>query len=248
MRGSKVPRSRVDTHAPAGRIAYRLAQRMLAVALLACLAVPAPARAQDDPASIVRDATHRILTLIDANLQTYRKDPQAFHEVVDGTLARHFDFEGMARLMLGKERWQAAKESTRKEFIAQFRILLIRTYGSTLLNYRGQAVSLPEVLDRFDANGAPITDPKAPDTEVRIMQLRTRIESSQASQGHYLVDYTFLRTPQRWAVIDLLIDGVGLVNTYKANFKPTLETGRGIEGVNEGLRNLNESASKNAGS
>ena len=228
-------------------IARRYAQSMVAAALLACLAVPAPARAQDDPRSIVQEATHRFLTLIDANLQTYRSDPRTFHEVVDATLARHFDFERMSRLMLGGQRWRDATPPTRQEFIAQFRVLLIRTYGSTLLNYRGQAVSTPEVLDRFDDSGAEVTDAKVPDAQVRIVRLRTRIESTQASQGRYLVDYTFLRGPQGWGVIDLEIEGIGLVNTYKANFKPVLEAGRGIDGVNQELRKLNESAGKNAG-
>jgi phospholipid transport system substrate-binding protein len=219
---------------------------LLSAVLLVCMLAPVSARAQSDPKSIVQGATQQMLRLIEQNLKSYQSDPPAFHKVVESTLARHFDFERMSKLVLGNDVWQKADAAMRNEFISQFRNLLVRTYGSVMLNYRGQPVSVPEILDRFDSRGEPVTDPNAPDKELRVVRVRTKIENSAASQGYYFVDYVFLRGPQAWGVVDVSIDGVSLVTTYSVTFK-TIVQQRGMAGLNSDLRKLNEAAAVGTG-
>ncbi len=51
----------------------------------------------------------------------------------------HFDFERMSRWVLGKN-WRAPQPDQQQRFINEFRTLLVRTYGTALLEYRDQQI------------------------------------------------------------------------------------------------------------
>jgi phospholipid transport system substrate-binding protein len=214
----------------AARRAPRLLRRALACALTVLALGAQTAHAQQEPEAIVRDATKRILKLIDENLKTYQEDPAVFRAVVERTLAPHFDFERMSKLVLGNDEWKKADAAMQGAFIEQFRTLLVRSYGSILLNYRGQDISFPNPIEFLD-------DKK------RVARVRARIKHGAASVGYYFVDFVFLRTPERWGVVDVSIDGVSLVTTYSANFKAIVEQ-RGMDALNGDLRKLNEAAAR----
>lgn len=210
--------------------APRLLRRVFACALVVCAVGTQTARGQEDPEAIVREATKSILKLINENLETYRNDPAVFQSVVERTLAPHFDFQRMSKLVLGNDVWKQTDAATRIAFITQFRTLLVRTYGSILLNYRGQDISFPDGVELLDEQG-------------RVAQVRAKIKHGAASLGYYFVDFVFLRGPQGWGVVDISIDGASLVTTYSKNFKAIVER-RGMDGLNGDLSKLNEAAAK----
>src|SRR5262245_25020215 len=113
---------------------------LISLALL-CGGAPRPVPAQTVGAqAIVKDTTSEILRLLRDNLELYQSDPARFHDVVEKRVLPHFDFEVMSRLAVGSENWRNAQAGQRSEFVGQFRELLVRTYASFLLRYRGEAV------------------------------------------------------------------------------------------------------------
>lgn len=59
----------------------------------------------------------------------------------------YFDFERMARRVLGK-RWKAAAREQQKRFVSAFRTLLVRTYAMVLNEYRGQTLTYLDPVPR----------------------------------------------------------------------------------------------------
>ena len=187
---------------------------------------PAIVCAQSQPESIVRSTANRILALIDQNLETYQAEPASFYRVVEETLAPHFDFQMMSKLVLGKDTWGRVTPAQKDEFVSQFRNLLVRTYGAVLLKYRGEKLEYlkAEVLDK----------------QGRVERVRTRVSHRDGRDDNY-VDYVLVRSSQQWRVVDVLIDGVSIVTTYSATFQDSLRR-HGMKELIADLRKLNETA------
>ena len=113
-------------------------------------------------------------------------------------LARHyFDFREMARRSLAKH-WSDRTSQEREEFVQLFSGLLERSYLLSLENYSGE----PIVYTGETVNGEFAT-------------VRSKIVGRRAEMP---IDYRLHRIDSRWAVYDVLIEGVSLVSTYRSQF------------------------------
>ena len=115
----------------------------------------------------------------------------------------------------------------REEFVEQFKIQLSKNYGSRITRYEQEQV---EILDhRLERNGD--------------VTVRTRIDGGAADGIE--VDYRLRRKDRKkdgpWMVIDVIIEGVSLVSSYRSQFAEVL----GHEDPSELLKQLRE---KNAAS
>ena len=110
---------------------------------------------------------------------------------------RLFDFEEMARLSLARH-WDDRTPSEREEFVGLFRDLLERSYLSQLENYSGELiVYLGETVDREFAT-----------VRSKIITGRTEIA----------LTYRLHQVGSRWAIYDVLIEGVSFVGNYRSQF------------------------------
>ena len=88
----------------------------------------------------VEAVTDHMLSLLMGNRGQLKADPRQTYALIDDYLIPHFDFMKMGRLVLGKY-WRKSTEQQTAMFIEQFRQLLLRTYGTALVEYSGQKVN-----------------------------------------------------------------------------------------------------------
>lgn len=192
----------------------RRAALLLSVGLLAA-ASPAAATPEEEAERTVRDVVDRVLAI----LRTPGLDASARRSGIQEIAYDWFDFETMSRLVVAR-RWREFDAGQRRDFVVEFRELLSARYGRKLDDYGDEQV---DVLDaRADPGG---------DVTVRTRILRPGNES-------VTVDYRLRPEEGRFRAIDVVIEGVSLVFSYRGQFQEILSD-TGPAGLIEELREKN---------
>jgi len=191
--------------------------------LVLMLAVTAmPAMAATGPEQLIRETSDKVLDEIRQNSEQYKSDPQGVYDLVNTVVLPHFDFAAMTDLALGRYK-DDVSEQQRPEIINEFRMLLVRTYSSALLEYTDQVlVYLP--MEGSEAEGEVI--------------VRTEIE--QAGGFPIPINYVLRKGDEGWKVLDISVDDVSLVTNYRSSFARAIKK-KGIDGLIETLRSRNGS-------
>ena len=179
------------------------------------------AKAVASPDDVVKVTADGVISHIENNRSVLEKNPGKIYEMVDQLIIPRFDFVSMSKWVLGKH-WKSASETQRAEFITQFKELLVRTYARALLEYSGQKIKYypPE---------------QNPNSNLAIV--KTELTSSSSAQLPIL--YRMHQKNEEWKVVDVAVDGVSLVTTYRGSFATQIKK-NGFDSL------LNELSKKNA--
>ncbi|MBI4587268.1 MAG: ABC transporter substrate-binding protein [Candidatus Rokubacteria bacterium] len=115
-----------------------------------------------------------------------------------------FDFQEMARRSLARH-WTDRTSQQREEFVRLFAELLERSYFGKLENYSGERILyLSETVDGDYAT------------------VRSKVITGRKAE--IPIEYRLHLLGSRWAVYDILIEGVSFVSTYRAQFNRVIQT------------------------
>jgi phospholipid transport system substrate-binding protein len=194
--------------------------RILAT-LLAAL-VPALAAAQEAPDALVKRTTDEVLAIIKADKDVQSGNTAKVVQLAEQKVLPHFDFARMARLAVGRN-WAQASEAQKEALVKEFRTLLVRTYSTSLSQYRNQTIEVkPLKLAAGDKDAV--------------------VKTAVIQQGgpQIPIDYAMEKADGGWKVYDVIIDGASLVTTYRGTFNEQVQKG-GIDGLVKTLQERNRS-------
>lgn len=139
-----------------------------------------------------------------------------------------FDFVTMSKLVLKRD-WKRFDAAQQQEFVAEFKEHLSARYGENLGRYENEKVEVTS--QRTETNG---------DVTVKTVIRGGKYDGTP-------VNYR-LRNASQWRVIDVVIENVSLVSSFRQQFADVLEKG-GPTGVLARLkeRNAARAAAKQAG-
>jgi phospholipid transport system substrate-binding protein len=183
---------------------------VLAISMVATLAIGMPladaqpkvAADQSGPLEVVRASVARVLSIVQGPRAVSSGDQRRteIRRVAQGL----FDFNEMARLTLARH-WKDRSAQEQEEFVRLFTDLLERSYLTTIENYAGERVTfLTE----------SVSGPYA--------QVRSRITTDRRME--ISIDYRLIESGARWAVYDVVLDGVSLVSNYRSQFNSIIRT------------------------
>jgi len=171
---------------------------LVALLVLATTTVAAPVM---EPREVVQSAVARVLTVV--------RDSAAADEPARAVAERRrgeirniardlFDFEDMARRTLSRH-WATRSPRERREFVALFEDLLVRSYVNRIEVYAGESITYPG--DIIDGSYAVVKSRVAlrPNAEVAL-------------------DYRLHLRDGRWRVYDVVVEGVSFVSNYRSEF------------------------------
>jgi phospholipid transport system substrate-binding protein len=196
--------------------------RTLATFLLAL--VPALALAQETPDALVKRTTDEVLAIIKADKDLQSGNTSKVVRLAEQKVLPHFDFTRMARLAVGRN-WAQANDAQKEAIIREFRTLLVRTYSTSLSQYRNQAIEVKP-------------------TKVGPGDKEAVVKTAVIQQGGppIPIDYAMEKTDTgEWKVYDVVIDGASLVTTYRGTFNDQIQKG-GIDGLIKTLQERNRSS------
>lgn len=173
-----------------------------------------------DPEALVRETSDRMLATLKQQHDVIKAEPKRLYGLVDDIVLPHFDFERMARWVLGKY-WRQASPEQQKAFVDQFRTLLVRTYGTALLDYTDQKVNFLPL--RMNADDKDVT---------------VRTEVLKAGGPPIPINYSMFLSADGWKVYDVVIDGISLVSNYRTTFSTEIKT-NGIDALIQRLAERN---------
>ncbi len=164
------------------------------------------------PEELVKRVTQEVLDAIKGDAQLAAGDRQKMLKLAEDKVLPHVDFEEAARLALGRS-WALAAPQQRKQVVAEFRAMLVRTYASAIDAYRGQTLQVLPVRMK----------PADDDVTVRNRYLRP-------GAPPVMIEYQMRKTGQGWKIYDIVVEGVSLVITYRSEFDAVVKQD-GIEGL-----------------
>ena len=195
----------------------------LTVAVTAAV-VPLTAFAQEAPDAIVRKNTNEILAAIKADKDLVAGNQKKIEKLADEKVLPYFNFVRMTQLAVGRN-WRDANDAQKKSLIDEFRTLLVRTYSTSLTQFRNQTIDVKPLKVA------------AADTEVVV-----KTQVNQPGGQAIPIDYSMEKSGDAWKVYDVLIDGVSLVTNYRSSFNTEIQKS-GIDGL---IKSLTERNAKNA--
>jgi phospholipid transport system substrate-binding protein len=199
-----------------------LINKGVAAALVLLLSSVASA-AETAPQDLVMKTTEHVMTVLNRDKAELEKDSTRIYSLINEYVLPHFDFERISKWVLGKY-WRRADVASREQFTAEFRTLLVRTYGKALLEYSEQKI---EFLPMRGKEG---------DTEVTV-----RSEIEQPGAFPIPIDYDLHLKDGVWKVYDVKIDSISLVANYRSTFGSEISKG-GLDTLINNLAKRNKEA------
>jgi len=160
---------------------------------------------EESPMERIKSATKEITTI----LNDFCKDPERKRaEAVKKIMIiadQHFDWEEMAKRTLARF-WKQRTPEEKKEFTTLFRDLLKNTYIDKIASYSGEEVVFKgeRTRDNYSVVETQVISPKR---GVKIP-----------------VNYRLMKKGNEWFVYDVVIEGVSLVNNYRAQFNHIIQS------------------------
>jgi phospholipid transport system substrate-binding protein len=179
--------------------------------------------AMPEPQALVKQASDDMLKALKDHEAELETKPEKIYELVESILMPHFDFEKMSKLALGKN-WRVANDEQRVRFIEEFRLLLIRTYSTAMLEYTDEEIRFLPFRD--DLSRKRVTVP------MEVLQA--------AGPSIPMALSLYQNDAAAWKVYDVKIDGISLVTNYRSSFANEIRNG----GMEQLIKNLAERNAK----
>ncbi len=175
-----------------------------------------------EPQVLVKDSTEKMLQALKDNEVEVKEDPSVIYGLVESIIMPHFDFNKIAKLALGKN-WRKASKEQRIKFTEEFRLLLIRTYSTAMLEYTDQKINyLP--------------------TSGNLKKKKVKVPMEIIQSGGPSIPMALSMYQNKadiWKVYDVKIDGISLVTNYRSTFSAQIRK-EGMDKLIESLAQKNE--------
>ena len=165
------------------------------------LSLPCSAAYTLSPDEVVKETTREVLNRLEMDNERLAANPEYIKVVVRELIVPHMDFHTMAGLVLGKD-WSVLSEQVKTCFSKGFRNLLVERYSHILLSYHNHNISYQPAV------------PIGSQGYYSVTQTLTRDDRKPLTIG-----YPMRRDEDGWSVVDLVIDGVSLVKSYRITFE-----------------------------
>jgi phospholipid transport system substrate-binding protein len=193
--------------------------------------LPGLAQAQTvAPDVLIKTITDEVAAAIKKDKDIQAGDSAKAADLIETKIVPYFNFTRMARIAMARN-WRSATPEQQKAIAVEFKTLLVRTYSTALVNYKGQRIDYKPLRAKPD------------DDEVTV---KSEVKPSGSTQP-VDIDYEMEKTPNGWKVYDVKVGGVSLVTTYRDTFASEVRE-HGIDGLIKSLAAKNrEPLSSKAG-
>ena len=170
---------------------------------------------------VVKSTATQVIDRLKADREELKVKPEMIYGLVDELIIQHFDFRSMSKWVLGQN-WKKASAAQQDSFVDQFRTLLVRTYAKALLEYSDNKITY------YPMQSAP---------ESNLVVVKTDV--TQTGSTKIPINYSLHLQDDEWKVVDVAIDGISLVSTYRGSFANEIRT-NGLDSLIQQLVDKND--------
>ena len=153
------------------------------------------------PQEIIKKSTKEMLQALRDNKEALEQEPAIIYGFVKDILLPNFDFNKMSKLALGKN-WRKADVQQKSAFTKEFRLLIIRTYSTAMVEY---------------ADNEIVFLPFKGDLEKKKVKIKTEVLQAGGPSIPMALSM-YLNKEKAWKIYDVKIDGISLVTNYRSTF------------------------------
>lgn len=171
------------------------------ITMMLCL-IPWVVSAEDKtPHEIIEQTSTEVLAALKNDSSEIKSNPNKINELVEEIILPICDLERMGKYILAKH-WKTATDEQRDSFVTEFKQMLIRNYGKHLAEYSNATVTvIPEKL-----------------VEEKLYQtVSTKLDTRIGSKP-FQVDYVFRVTEDSSKVVDVRVEGMSILKTFRTVF------------------------------
>ena len=194
---------------------YNKISRTLAslfIALLANVLIAAENQALESPNIYLEKVADAMIVEVEKNRAELKTNKKLASSLVHSTLIPAIDTKVFARLTLTSKKWKTLSEPQQDRFTKSFIDLVVGNYASGLSFYDGQKFKFSKPI--FSKSGK---------------SAKVRSSMQQAVGNPIIIDYKLSNKTGSWKIIDLTIEGVNMVKSYRTQFLPRLKS-LGVDG------------------
>lgn len=178
--------------------------------------------AAEDPVVMLKGATDRLMEVLRQNQAVLKSNPSRIYGIVNQYILPYVDFEEMSKWVVGRNAWNEASPQVRNDFIKEFRTMVVNAYAKSLLSYSDQTIEF-------------LPGRQSSDSRIQVSSV-----IKKPGQGDLRIDYRLVQSGGSWKVYDIIIEGVSLMQGYRAQFAEDVNSG-GVEAVLETIQQHNSS-------
>jgi phospholipid transport system substrate-binding protein len=200
-----------------------LSRACLLLLFFSLVVSPLPGKAEtlDEPQIVIQKISDQLQAILKKDRKRLKSDPSYIYRLADEILVPHIDFGRVSSLALGKH-WRRARPEQKKEFVKQFKLLLIRTYATAFTE-----------IKEWEIRHLPVKHGK------RKGDVFVRTEVLRPGAQPVSVDYRMYRTRSGgWKVYNVKIENISLITTYRTKFQQEIRRG-GMDGLIKTLKSKN---------
>jgi len=170
---------------------------------------------------LVINVSNQVINALPEEPDLAKHDSNYIYNLLNQTVVPHFDFDAMARLVLGRF-WRDASSQQQQRFVDAFRTYLVRVYAVSLAKYDNQEIEYKSLHAPATAN-----------------QVLVQTEIHREGEPPIAIDYRMHRKNDEWKVYDVVIEGVSLVASNRSSFAAEIQQG-GIDKLTARLTQRNQ--------
>ena len=164
------------------------------------------------PQQVIQGVSDQLMRILRDDRELLHKDPNYVHRLVERLFLPNVDFSRISALVLGPY-WREATPSQRRTFELELKRLLIQTYASAL-----------DRLSDWELSYLPM--------QIEPSQTKALVKTEMRKPGGnpVAVDYRMVVKDSRWVAYDVVVEGVSLLASYRAQFTEIARR-RGLDGL-----------------
>lgn len=177
------------------------------------------AQTAEEALATVKTQVSTVLADLKENEAYYKKNPANLNSMIESKMDDYFDADIMARLVMGKH-WKKATKQQKKEFIQEFKQMILRTYSSSLLDYTGAKVDYGKAK--------------------KVKRNRTKIDATVVSPTGktYPLTLSMIYRNGKWKGYDVSMDGLSVITSYRSSVGEEISQ-KGLQAVIDDIKQLN---------
>ena len=172
------------------------------ITLTMCLISPSSVFAGDSLDTVHAYVDRVLEVLRDPSLKGSESANKVKREKIRAVANEMFDFAELSKRTLAQN-WRKFDVNQQKEFVTLFKSLLANVYADKLLKYTNERI---------------VFDQEIPLTE-KTVEVRSTVLSKTCDIP---INYRVMLETDGWKVYDVVIEGVSLINNYRAQFRDML--------------------------
>lgn len=161
------------------------------------------------PLAMLKNVSDATVVELNRNLGHLKNNDRLVSGIVKRHVVPHFDLQAMSQLIVGKNYWQQASSSTQQQFVREFTDYVIRTYSSAIESYDGEQFKFYPIRGYSSGQNR--------------VQVNSDIMHKDGPPIH--MQYRLVGSGNSWLIYDFSVDGVSIVQNYRAQFASTLRQG-----------------------